>query len=61
MSKRERKDPAYLREQGKREAKGAKQRKIAFSFTKINHQFKIRLPVSRVIIPVTCGELCHTT
>lgn len=34
MSKRERKDPAYLREQGKREAKGAKQRKIAFSFTK---------------------------
>ncbi len=34
MSKKERKDPAYIREQGKREAKVAKQRRITFSFTK---------------------------
>jgi len=34
MSKKERKDPAYIREQGKREAKALKQRKITFSFTK---------------------------
>jgi|SRR6185437_1418158 len=32
--KKERKDPAYLREQGNREARGAKQRKITFSFIK---------------------------
>jgi hypothetical protein len=33
MSKnRERNDPAYLREQGKRQAREAKQRKITFSF-----------------------------
>jgi len=34
MSKKERKDPAYLREQGKRAANIAKQRRITFSFTK---------------------------
>lgn len=34
MSKKEKKDPAYIREQGKREAKAAKQRRITFSFTK---------------------------
>jgi len=34
MSKRERNDPDYLRKQGTREAKGAKQRKITFSFIK---------------------------
>jgi hypothetical protein len=34
MNKKERKDPAYLREQGNREARGAKQRKITFSLTK---------------------------
>ncbi|MBI1837232.1 MAG: hypothetical protein HYR91_08215 [Flavobacteriia bacterium] len=34
MSKREKRDPAYLREQGKREAQGLKQRKITFSLSK---------------------------
>ena len=34
MNKKERKDPDYLREQGKRAARSAKQRKITFSFTK---------------------------
>jgi hypothetical protein len=34
MSKKERKDPAYIREQGNRAANVAKQRKITFSFTK---------------------------
>jgi hypothetical protein len=34
MNKKERKDPAYLRAQGTREARGIRQRKISFSFTK---------------------------
>ena len=34
MSKKVKRDPAYLREQGKRQARGVKQRKITFSFTK---------------------------
>jgi len=34
MSKKERKDPAYLREQGKRQANTPKRRKITFSLTK---------------------------
>jgi hypothetical protein len=34
MSKKERKDPAYLREQGKRQAKAVKQRKITFCLSK---------------------------
>jgi hypothetical protein len=33
MSKKARKDPAYLREQGKREARGVKQRKITFNLS----------------------------
>lgn len=32
--KRERKDPAYIREQGQKEARGKKKRRIAFSLTK---------------------------
>lgn len=32
--KKERKDPAYIREQGNKEAKGNKQRKITFSLSK---------------------------
>jgi hypothetical protein len=34
MSKKERKDPAYLREQGKRQAKTVKKRKITFCLSK---------------------------
>ena len=34
MRKNERSDPAYLREQGKREARGIKQRKITFCLSK---------------------------
>jgi hypothetical protein len=34
MSKKERKDPSYLREQGTRKAREAKQRAITFSLTK---------------------------
>lgn len=33
MSKKERKDPAYLREQGKRKERGLKQRKITFNLS----------------------------
>lgn len=34
LKKKERNDPAYLREQGKLEARGTKKRRITFSFTK---------------------------
>ncbi|MEY5040483.1 MAG: hypothetical protein RLZZ414_4, partial [Bacteroidota bacterium] len=34
LKKNNRKDPAYLREQGKRKAQEKKQRKISFSLTK---------------------------
>lgn len=33
--KRERKDPAYIRQQGNREARGKKKRFLSFSFTKL--------------------------